>query len=548
MKHRRNLAAIGMLLVAMAVWLLLLNWTRSEVFIYLASLALAMLAYNFLQTTTNRFGQHMFIFFLYGAALLGIVFAARVARNYVRFRRPVLLVEGKKWSERFVYFTPIVLIGIATLGGFTIESTSNPQFCGLCHTMNNYYANWQTSRHGKSEVSCAQCHYEPGLTGYARAKVKGVSELVSQVTATQKYKPEGVVSDVSCLRSGCHTVEKLGEVKSQKFMFDHGIHIGREVAGVELRCTSCHSKVGTNIHFAVDEQTCFSCHFSAQHTVSPSCTGCHGIPEGKVGERQFQHRLFVRTMDDTQCRRCHASAVQDLSRLVSTQCRACHLEPSADLLKADTTSIHRAHVTDRGIKCGSCHSSVRHGRKGHPPALVADCSSCHGTRHSEPELLLAGLGGTGVAHTPDRHIMVGVECVGCHAESGAAGEINLLGASRSCRQCHDATYEEFVDQWKNDLAMELSSLAALEQKARARLQTVSEDDRTRVQGLLQEARRNIELVRKGHGVHNYEYAKLLLSNARGGLEAALSPRAARGQVSKTLHPEEKNRVIRVRSP
>lgn len=539
------------LLITMAVWLLLLNWTGSEVFIYLASLALAMLAYNFLQTTTDRFGQHMFVFFLYGAALLGIVFATRAVRNYIRFRRPILFVEGKKWSERFVYFTPIVLIVAATLGGFSIESTSNPRFCGLCHSMKDYYVNWQTSRHGKTEVGCAACHYEPGFAGYAKAKTKGFSELVKEITATAKYKPEATVSDKSCLRSGCHAVEKLGEVKNQKFSFDHSIHIGSEVAGVELRCTSCHSKVGTEIHFAVDEQACFSCHFSDKQAASQSCIGCHGIPEKPVGAEKFQHRLFVRGTDDAQCQQCHTTILQGISQLVQTQCSACHLEQPADLLKTETASIHHAHVTEQSIKCGSCHSTVRHAKKPHlgeTAALAADCSSCHGKRHSEPELLFAGLGGIGVAQTPDRHFVVGVECAGCHAESDAEGKVNYLEARHRCRQCHDASYEKIADQWKTDLSTELSSLALLERKANAHLQTIPPDNRARVLELLQAAQRNIELVRKGNGVHNYDYAKLLLLNAKGFLKKALSGSAAKEVASNPLGPEEKNKKTSALSP
>lgn len=504
------------LFVSMSVWLLLLLWVRSEIFIYLASLTLAALSYNFLQSTTDRFGQHMFVFFLYGVALLGLVFVARVGRNLVRYRRPVLLVEGKKWSERFLYATPVIVIVLATLGAFTVESTSNPQFCGMCHTMNRYYANWQMSVHGKTEVACASCHYEPGLRGYAKAKVRGFSELVTEVTATGSYRPQAEVHDASCLRGGCHDIERLAGVKNQRFNFDHSIHMGMEIEGIELHCTSCHSKVDTKTHFAVDTQACFSCHFATQEVAARNCTACHDVPKQAVGERHFLHSGVVAASDDAQCLMCHASTVQQASLVASGRCSDCHLEPPASLMNRDPVALHRKHVTEKNIKCGSCHDSLRHGVKQHPPVQTAECSGCHGDSHSAPSLLYVGAGGIGVKSMPSPMYLSGVECSACHQQ----GIMIAAGALAACEKCHGTEIGSRVQQYRVELDRSIADVEAHQARVVIFASMLPENQRVQFYELLGNSQKNVDLVKKGKAIHNYEFAKELLLKSEDFLSQA----------------------------
>ena len=169
-----------------------------------------MLAYNFVQSSADLFGQHLVAFFLYGIILLGLIFLAAATRHWLRFRGPLLFVPPERWYQRFVYLVPVAVLAVATLGSWSVSTSSNPYFCGTCHTMGTYYANWKGSAHARANVDCASCHYEPGLRGYLRAKIKGTSELVTTLTGTEGFKPVAQVANTTCLSGGCHNAAALG--------------------------------------------------------------------------------------------------------------------------------------------------------------------------------------------------------------------------------------------------------------------------------------------------------------------------------------------------
>jgi nitrate/TMAO reductase-like tetraheme cytochrome c subunit len=380
-------AARIVLLVALAVWLALLMATGREIFIYCATLTLAILAYHFVQNSTDLFGRHLVTFFLWGTALLGLIFLAAVSRNLLRFRRPTLFLPPAKWRHRFLYAFPVGLLAVATFASWGVATSSNPIFCGSCHEMRSYFSNWKSSPHAKSEIGCPACHYEPGVRGYAKAKMQGVSQLVISLTGTASSKPAARVNDGTCLHSGCHSVRELASVRYPRrlFYFNHATHLGSAFAaaslggpagrptknwrGPELRCTSCHTDVGPESHFAVDTNACLTCHFETTgpggHGPRPSiggvgCVQCHAVPQGERGPDRFDHAAAGVTPDDDTCAGCHADVSRGSVAVEERQCRHCHLERSEELLRAGKTAIHRQHVRDDAIGCDWCHGVIRH--------------------------------------------------------------------------------------------------------------------------------------------------------------------------------------------
>ncbi len=350
------------LLIAIAVWPVLLVWTNNEIFIYGATLGLAMLAYHFVQNSTDMFGQHMMAFFLFGTVLVGLVFLAAAARNRLRFRRPTLLVPPKHWYARLLYLVPVVVLGVATFGSWGVSSSSNPHFCGTCHNMGTYFANWKSSKHASAQVSCASCHYDPGLSGYLRAKIKGTSQLVQTLTDSAARKPVAQVSNETCLRSGCHSTDQLAHpVMLRTIRFEHRGHLGVLARGPQLRCTSCHTSVDPDTHFAVDTNTCFTCHFHGaltNTTTAAGCVSCHALPQGKVA---FDHVAAGVKPQDAACANCHERVVAGTAAVEPRQCRHCHIERAGQLMTASIGDIHARHVTGKGIGCDWCHGAVRHG-------------------------------------------------------------------------------------------------------------------------------------------------------------------------------------------
>jgi len=349
------------LLLAMVVWLGLLLTSRGEIFVYLATLMLAMLAYNFVQTSADVFGQHLVTFFLYGSAILGFIFLAAILRNYVRFRRPVLFATPTHWRQRFLYLVPAAFIGLVTLLSWGVDTSSNPYFCGTCHTMDAYFANWHQSSHAQAKVSCADCHYEPGLRGYFKAKVRGVSELVVTLTGTQAYKPVAEVKNETCLKSDCHSADELAQRLhiAEAYYFNHSMHLSSTGRGPQLRCTSCHTDVGPEMHFGVDTNTCFTCHF--QPATAVGCVACHGLPEGARGASGFDHAASGVIATDETCLSCHAELTRGTPAVEERGCRRCHLAKPAELLATNSRAIHQKHVNGRGIGCDWCHGVVKHG-------------------------------------------------------------------------------------------------------------------------------------------------------------------------------------------
>ncbi len=379
-------AARMVLLVALAVWLALMLVTEREIFIYCATLTLAILAYHFVQNSTDLFGRHLVGFFLWGTALLGLIFLAGVARNLVRFRRPTLFLPPAKWRHRYLYALPVGLLGVATFGSWGVATSSNPIFCGSCHEMRSYFSDWKSSPHARSEIGCPTCHYEPGVRGFAKAKMQGFSELVISLTGAPVSKPAARVSDDTCLRSGCHSTRELTGVLHARrlFYFNHATHLrgtfaqaglgapGKNWRGPELRCTSCHTDVGPESHFAVDTNACFTCHFETggPNGLDPrpaiagvGCVNCHAVPQGGVpsgpGAEPFDHAAAGVT-PSADCAGCHAGLSHGSVAVEERQCRHCHLERSEDLLRAGETAIHRRHVRDDAIGCDWCHGVIRH--------------------------------------------------------------------------------------------------------------------------------------------------------------------------------------------
>jgi nitrate/TMAO reductase-like tetraheme cytochrome c subunit len=83
----------------------------------------------------------------------------------------------------------IVLILVAGFGSaLTVVSvaavswTETADFCGRCHTMDPELKAHAMSPH--RELACAECHVEPGVAGWVKAKVNGTRQLIGILTGT----------------------------------------------------------------------------------------------------------------------------------------------------------------------------------------------------------------------------------------------------------------------------------------------------------------------------------------------------------------------------
>jgi hypothetical protein len=144
-----------------------------------------------------------------------------------------------RWLKRL----GILAVVLAVVGGGLLvvaeHETSQPEFCGSCHIMEDYYASWKADTHGANlDVACVDCHYAPGERTTVKAKLRGLSQVASYFSGRYgTSRPRAHVDDRSCLTSQCHGdlkfMEKelsLGTVK-----FTHANHL--ELHGEKLTKT-----------------------------------------------------------------------------------------------------------------------------------------------------------------------------------------------------------------------------------------------------------------------------------------------------------------------
>jgi len=474
----------------------------------------------------------------------------------------------------------IVLAAAVSLGGgatfVALEITTQPEFCKSCHIMEPYYQSWQDSSHGN--VSCVECHYEPGLLETFEGKFKALSQLAKYATQTQGSKPWAEVSDYSCMRSGCHNTRLLeGEIKFGEVRFDHREHLIGERRGMKLRCTSCHSQIVQGDHLAVTPTTCFLCHFKEGEASAPinDCLTCHPAPTAPiaVGDAQFTHADYLQR--GVQCASCHGDIVRGAGEVPAQRCGSCHNQQEHLERYADVAFLHQNHVTDHSITCLDCHTQIQHGLPPQDQHYQGDCKGCHEGSHGATADVFRGTGGRGVPDRPAVMYEARVTCNGCHRPPfagaglaggpaplgvlasgfgadaggghggvagvtmpGAAPDMSLAGSTfeadpLACIDCHGPGFELMTERWQAEVAASISEVQAvvrtLHEKLAAHVaapsaaQTPAASLAAQPTGSeaaarhYQDAAYNLSLVLldRSKGVHNLPYVRDLLARAAG---------------------------------
>jgi|GEM_PF-1882400 len=289
--------------------------------------------------------------------------------------------------------TPLVLALIAAIAWFggssAMDYASTPEFCASCHSMSSHFESWQVSPHAP-EVTCIECHSDPGAFGEMAAHVKGVRMLYKTVARIQ---PSLVMShkipNSSCEK--CHTMDdaNAGGVRvSHKKHLDDGV-------------------------------TCQDCHFGLVHLAN----------ESKPADERF-HNI---------CLTCHEAKNVVLQATGSTSCTACHSDLSKQIPASHTADWLGQHgkSATAGENCGACHladSAGPHGEMSNPANYRSDqqsdaCATCHQAPmpHKEPYLLY---------HGSDARKMDSGICANCHSPATPATPKPAHSSSVFCSNCH----------------------------------------------------------------------------------------------------------------
>jgi nitrate/TMAO reductase-like tetraheme cytochrome c subunit len=143
----------------------------------------------------------------------------RRARKH-RFLGPVGRLLGRiphpPWNSRRGLLVLVFLIGgfgaaVAVGGVVTVHYTETAAFCGKCHTMDPELKAHAASAH--KELTCAECHVEPGVKGWIKAKANGTKQLIEIVTGSYpKPIPPPDHSELPSVQSTClkcHSEENI---------------------------------------------------------------------------------------------------------------------------------------------------------------------------------------------------------------------------------------------------------------------------------------------------------------------------------------------------
>ncbi len=450
-------------------------------------------------------------------------------------------VWGRGW-KRLLLAIVVTLTIITALLVVSVEVTSSPKFCNTCHNMKPYYQSWLKSSH--KDVTCTDCHFPPGIKNKIKGKLTAVSMLVNYFTGVyKKSKPWAEISDLSCMRIGCHETRKLsGKVKYKKnITFDHEPHLKNLRRGKKLRCTSCHSQIVQGSHISVTESTCFLCHFKdvdpeKKNTIS-KCTKCHTPPikiEGQKEKVVYDHR-FVKEKS-IPCQKCHGEMVVGDGAVLKIRCNNCHFEREKIKQFNNTELMHKNHIADHKIECDQCHTAIQHKSVARTEFVKPDCNSCHPDFHKTQLDLFTGKSGKGVPLHPSPMFSAGLNCQACHIyHKNAEGFIDkgesMIAKGESCDTCHGVGYSKLLDSWKKQSDLKLAQIDKVLVFANKVLKrNINTAGYSNAIKKIEDADYNIKLVTYGLPIHNISFSNKLLSKAYDLITESLKETGFAGKI------------------
>ncbi|MBK7403609.1 MAG: NapC/NirT family cytochrome c [Phycisphaerales bacterium] len=348
-------------------------------------------------------------------------------------RKPV---SKKKWILRGVVGGVLFVVFNIAL----VETTSQSWFCNSCHIMNPFYASWKTGSH--AQVHCVECHISPGVDSFVAAKLNGLGQVVDDVLNRTSTKPSASVSAMACMRSGCHTMEKIvaKQSKNADFRFDHEKHYDKEYYGIKITCTTCHSHVMGDDHFEVNTGACITCHMI--ETDSQDVLVEAGPQSGPGGSTRLIH-MRIRENSSTgkvgdDLAAAHgakpAEAPTEAAPLPQDEthkrppsdCKSCHDAPRQEFMYRGL-KVNHSDFLEYGGQCESCHR----GATSAPNAIDdAACLSCHsfGIDKAQPAEEIHRV------HNEGEHK---IECFSCHGTPRHGPEAQAVKAEEfDCYKCH----------------------------------------------------------------------------------------------------------------
>jgi predicted CXXCH cytochrome family protein len=261
----------------------------------------------------------------------------------------------------------VVSIGTVSAGMDVYHRTESPQFCGACHEMGHNFDTWGESRH--KAITCADCHAQPGLTGWVKAKAAGVKQLkvhfssasISGIKIESSQRDTITANCKRCHGGVARVGERLGLGVSHRQHLDKG-----------MDCVACHTGAFTHpkqLDKADAGTPPNEGHpLEARFVEVAQCFACHDGKTTQGSTTVFDAR------DESRCLKCHPDA--DHARAHGARDRkSAERKPCLDCHEHQEGEAH-FQVGKPGAICVKCHEKEQHAST-HSPYKKAECDECH---------------------------------------------------------------------------------------------------------------------------------------------------------------------------
>ncbi|MBN1343783.1 MAG: NapC/NirT family cytochrome c [Phycisphaerae bacterium] len=323
------------------------------------------------------------------------------------------------WFRRGLIALGVVgVTGAVLLAGMEYY-TGRSDFCGSCHIMVPYYDSWHKDVHSKDAVAgCIDCHYEPGERHTIKAKLRGLSQLVSYVAGrTGDGRPRPRVQDASCMQSGCHSTEEIAEVPCliRDVRFVHSKHLNPDPNQLTENAEKL-AGLSEALGGALDEESFKAVRDLALNVGDPDMNrrrmesfvgGQLGRPELSKQAVEYaealHHDIRLKQVRNLRCTTCHAhnedakhfSVRQQVCYLchfinqpfnmATSRCLGCHEPPAIAIpvhgagIKGGTTTTAASLPTSKPVKVIPGTPTIHAGTMDHAVIIAnnVNCISCH---------------------------------------------------------------------------------------------------------------------------------------------------------------------------
>jgi nitrate/TMAO reductase-like tetraheme cytochrome c subunit len=391
-----------------------------------------------------------------------------------------------------------------------------------------------------------------GVAQQAIAAKEQLDQMTSLVSGWNAKIETAVLAKYSQLLQQRVRIHQLQDLQCTN-CHSYGVHESRARDGKGAKAAADESSAH---HFTVKTTSCYTCHFNNQafNTGTASCLLCHTLPTKEIvvhkeldprGSAQLStpdlskqavrmdHRAILERKVD--CISCHADVAMENAPVTRRDCERCHGRPEffKDWKQPVTLELveryHAAHVPEQRAKCLDCHAEIHHqlvparqdGGKnstGFLSEVMSNCTNCHPHQHTEQIKLLNGAGGVGIPKS-DANLMFGsrTNCLGCHTAHtlSSRGSEVVRGNVSGCVACHGDKHTMTFEKWKKGLQVVQMDATEAYDKARQSLEKakgLSSEIQRKATELLKGANTDLQLVKRGNGIHNVSYALELLDS------------------------------------